>query len=281
MAEPESLTLAFLRTHPAEGARVLELLPPEDAAALFARVPARLGAPVLAAMLPASAARSLAALEDERAMALLGALGAQPAAAALRHVPEPRRGRLIAGLPGATAFASQLLLGFPEETVGAWADPDVLVLPAATPAAEALERVRARPGGIETVFVAGADGRLEGEVALGALVRAAATATLDALMRRPAALLAARTPLDGATAHPAWHLASALPVVESGDRLLGVLSRDALERALERPQAAARREAEGSLSGMLAVGYWNALAAVIEAGVTLLPRTQHVGAAKK
>jgi len=277
MADAESLTHAFLRAHPAEAARVLEPLPAAEVAALFARTPARLGAPVLAAMLPAAAARSLAALDDERAMALLAALGAQPAAAALRHVPEPRRARLLAGLPGGIAFASQLLLGYPEETVAAWVDADVLVLAAGTSAAEALERARARGASIEAVFVAGAGGRLEGQAPLGALLRAPATATLDSLMSRTETLLAAQTPLAAAAAHPGWRRASALPVVEADDRLLGVLTRDALERALERPEAAARRESAESLPGMLAAGYWDALAAVIEAAVALLPRTRPIG----
>lgn len=277
MADAESLTHAFLRAHPAEAARVLEPLPAAEVAALFARTPARLGAPVLAAMLPAAAARSLAALDDERAMALLAALGAQPAAAALRHVPEPRRARLLAGLPGGIAFASQLLLGYPEETVAAWVDADVLVLAAGTSAAEALERARARAASVEAVFVAGTGGRLEGQVPLGALLRAAGTASLDTLMSRSEALLAAQTPLAAAAAHPGWRRASALPVVEASDRLLGVLTRDALERALERPQAAARRESAESLPGMLAAGYWDSLAAVIEAAVALLPRTRPVG----
>ena len=57
MANPESLTLAFVTAHPAEAARILERLNASDAAALFDRVPARAGAPVLTAMLPSAAAR--------------------------------------------------------------------------------------------------------------------------------------------------------------------------------------------------------------------------------
>src|SRR5688500_19860666 len=67
------LAYAFMRSHPAEAAQVIEGIAPDEAAALFAAAPAHLGAAVLAAMLPAAAARVVDALEDERAMALLAA----------------------------------------------------------------------------------------------------------------------------------------------------------------------------------------------------------------
>ena len=41
MAEAQTLTLAFVSSHPADAARVLEGLPAADAAALFASLPAR------------------------------------------------------------------------------------------------------------------------------------------------------------------------------------------------------------------------------------------------
>src|SRR3989304_3643921 len=77
MADLETLTLAFIESHPADAARVLEPPPAAGSAALCERVPARLGAPVLAAMLPPTAARNVTALGDERGMGLLSLLGAQ------------------------------------------------------------------------------------------------------------------------------------------------------------------------------------------------------------
>jgi Mg/Co/Ni transporter MgtE len=126
MAEPQILTLAFVTSHPAEAARVLERISGPDAAALFESIPARNGAPVLTAMLPSAAARVLSCLEDGPALALLTAAGMQGAVSVLRYVPELQRARLIAGLPTATAVASRTLLGYAEDTVGAWTDPEVI-----------------------------------------------------------------------------------------------------------------------------------------------------------
>jgi Mg/Co/Ni transporter MgtE len=277
MADAETLSLAFLRSHPTEAARVLEALPPAAAAELLARVPARLAAPVLSAMLPNAAARGLTGLEDEQVLALLGELGTQPVVAVLRHVAEPRRAQLIAGLPTAAALASKLLLGYVEDAVGAWADPDVLALSGATRAGEALERVRHIDATVQRVFVTGAGGRLEGWVPLPLLLRAPESATLASIMQRAEAVISAQTPLAGALRHPGWERASLLPVLESGERLVGVLTRDALTRALGRTARPARPAPGETLTGMLALGYWDALSGGAEAMATLLPKVRAVG----
>jgi magnesium transporter len=266
------LSLAFMRGHPAQAARVLEALPATDAAQLFARAPARLGTAVLAVMLPHRAARCIAELDDARTLELLATMGTQPTVALLRQLPEARRRGLIAGLPTAAALASTMLLGYAEDSLGAWADPDVVVMTAATRAAEALERVRAAPPAHPVVFVADAERRLVGAVPLATLLQAQGAATLATLMQRPAIVLAAHAPLVGTAAHPGWQQASLLPVVEAGNRLVGVLTRDALARALQRsapPPAGAANTA--SMTTLLARAYWRALSGLIDAGLSLLP----------
>jgi magnesium transporter len=277
MADGESLSLAFMRAHPAEAARVLEALAPAQAAALLARLPARLVAPVLSAMRPNAAARGLAGLDDEQVLALLGALGTQPVVGVLRHIDEPRRSRLISGLPTAAALASKLLLGYVEDSVGAWTDPDILALPGATRVADALERARHVEAVVQRVFVTDGEGRLQGWVPLPALLRAAENATVASIMQRPEGVMSAKTPLAGAAAHPGWEHASLLPVLESGERLVGVLTRDALTRALGRSARAHPAAPGETLAGMLALGYWDALSGGAEAMVTVLPSVRAVG----
>jgi Mg/Co/Ni transporter MgtE len=277
MASAESLTYAFMRSHPAAAAHVLEAQSASEAAALFARVPARIAAPVLEAMIPAAAAHALGALEEGRAIELLAALGAREAAALLRRSPEPLRSRMLAGLPTGMALASRLLLGHSDDTVGAWADPEVAVLSPQARAGEALERARRGEGSVERVYVVGAAQRLLGSVSLGALLRAGEQAALESLMTPAEAVLAARTPLAAAAAHPGWRRESALPVVEAGERLLGVLSREALERALRTTASRRKANVEGTLGGMLARGYWEALSGVVLSAATLLPPVRAVG----
>ncbi len=141
-----------------------------DAAQLFARVPARLGAAVLAAMLPHRAALCIGGTGRRAHAGVAGEMGTQPTVALLRHFPRRGGRRLIGGLPTAAALASTLLLGYAEDSLGAWADPDVVALAATTRAADALERVRAAPPTHPVVFVADGERRLAGRRATGRLL---------------------------------------------------------------------------------------------------------------
>jgi len=196
--------------------------------------------------------------------------------AILRNVPEPRRARLITGLPTAAALASRLLLGYVEDSVGAWSDPDVLAMPGTARAGEALERVRRVEAAVARVFVTSPKGALEGWVPLPVLLRAPEDASLASVMKRPDAVLSSQSPLAGAASHPGWERASILPVVEADERLVGVLSRDALTRALGRTSRAQRTAPGGTLAEMLARGYWDALSGWAEAMATLLPTVRPV-----
>jgi magnesium transporter len=256
---------------------VLERLPGPEAAALFTRVPARAGGPVLAAMLPPTAARLLNSLDDAVALGLLTVLGAQSAVGVLRHLAEPRRSRLIEGLPTVTAVASRLLLGYLEDSVGGWVDPDVIAAAPQSSAGEALARVRL--GGeteVEQVYLVDPEQRLLGVVELAALVRTAETAVVATLMRQPFGVLSASAPLASAAAHEGWERAAVLPVLERNERLLGVLRRSTLRRALAQTEGSAPAEGEATIVGFLADGYWEAVSGLAEVSLALFPRIKPV-----
>lgn len=277
MASADTLTVAFLEAHPARAARVLERLPGPEAAALFTRVPARVGGPVLAAMPPSTAARIVSGLDDATTLALLTAVGAQAAVAMLRHATEPRRARLIEGLPTATAMASRLLLGSLEDSVGGWVDPDVIVLAPDGSAGEALARVRrGSEAEVEQLYVVDAEQRLLGVVDLQAVVRAPEATALTVLMREPAVALAATAPLASAAAHAGWERAAVLPVLDRGGRLLGVLRRSTLHRALAHTERLPPEAGETTIVGLLADGYWDAVSGLAEAALMLLPRLKPI-----
>lgn len=277
MAEIEKLTLSYLDAHASEAARVLERMPSQDSAALFARVPARTAAPALAAMLPSAAARMIALLDDAISQALLAAVGTQTAVAILRLTPQPRRTQLLGGLPTTIAIAARLMLGYPEDSVGAWIDPDVIALPPETRAGEALERVRA---GEETIvdqlYVIGTDQRLLGIVELHKALRAPEGVTLEGLMVPPAAILSAITPLTSAATQRGWERSSVMPTVERDGRLIGVLRRGTLARALVRSRLPSQVAGEPPLSGIIARGYWDAVSGLAEAMVSSLPAVKPV-----
>jgi Mg/Co/Ni transporter MgtE len=277
MADPERLTLTYLDAHPGDAARVLERMPVGECAALLARVPARVAAPVLGAMLPTAAAHQIAALEDPPAMALLAALGPQAAVTILRHVSESRRLRLLEGLPTATALTSRLLLDYEEDAVGAWTDPEITALLPETRVGEALERVR--HGGaerVERVYVIDAEQKLLGILELTILLRAPSSSRIADLASLPPAPIAANTPLAAAANHRGWGSSATMVVVDRGGRLIGVLRREALMRALARAPVAQAAASDATVAGALARGYWGAVSGLFAACLAALPAARPV-----
>jgi Mg/Co/Ni transporter MgtE len=273
-----ALSLAFMRGHPASAARVLDALPVAEALRIFENAPARIAASVMAAMLPRQASGCVAGLLDERALELLTAMNLQAAVSLLRYLPEPRRRVLVAGLPTAAALASSILLGYNEDTLGAWADPGVVMLPPQTRAEDALAQVRQSEALHGLLCVTDSQRRLVGVVSLTALLRAPGAASLGTLMRKPPAMLLAHALLAGAAEHTGWAHESVLPVVEAGERLVGLMSRDALNRALSRNASTDVLEDDVSagLPAVMVRGYWQMLSGVAGAAVSLLPRVAPV-----
>lgn len=277
MADADVLALAYVASHPGDAARVLERLPTSEAAAFFSRLPARTVAPVLAAMSAHGGARVVGSVGDQVAASLLAAAGLHAAVGVLRHVPEPRRTRLIDALSTPVAAAARMLLGYPEDTAGAWADPRGLALAADTRVAEALDLVRGEAAGEATdVVVIDAQQRPVGMVDLGVLLRAPEWATLGGVMRALPASLRAATPVRSIAAHPAWRTHAALPVVGRGGRFIGVLRLAQLPHITASGARRAPAPGDATLAGFAARGYWGAVAGLVHAILFVLPAAKRV-----
>ncbi len=269
----EALTLAFLRTHPRDAALMLESAPFEDALRLLGSAPARIAAPVLEQLPPGAAAQVLLGLDLERAESLLTPLSTQSRVQILRHVPVAQRARFLDGLPAHLAVAARLLLGYPDDSVGSQADPDVVTADVSLMTRDALELLRHAAPRVDRVFAIDNRGRLVGWVRLPALLRAAPAAPLSASLVEDSPLLPAASPLSGARAHPGWLDDSTLPVVDRGRRLVGVLTRDSLERAARDARRGTENLDEPSMTAVLARGWWHSVSAIAQSLLPLLPKT--------
>ena len=277
MAEINDLTIAFLERHPHDAAMVLQRLPVETAASFLNDVPARLAAPVLARMLPTSAARCIEQLSDDIAAGFLRAMGLQSVSQVLRYLTEPRRRLLQDQFPAGLGLVIGLMLGYPENTVGAWMDPQAPAVPPETTAAEALDRGRnSRAEEPSVLVVVGPDERLQGIVTLPSLLRADGNARMAHIMRPAPGELPARATLASARSHPGWTDAYVLPVVERQSKFVGMLSFGRLSRALlQGPMSFPESEEEGLVEAM-AASFWTLCAGLIHAGVASLPQEKSV-----
>lgn len=272
MTSSDQLTFAFLESHPSDAARVLERLAPAPAAALLRSVPLRLAVPVLRHMLPLAGARCLELMDDAEAAGMLHGMGVQPGVALMRHLVAGQRTRLLKQLPTAITIAYELLLGYPEGTVGAWMDPHALALPADMTCGEALERVRsASEEHVADPFVVGRNQRLQGYVELAHLLRAQASTPLGNLLRSITHRLPTQAMLAGLRDHPGWRESSVLPVVDSDGRLVGAISHAAMQQGLSKEQASPARPGTRDTLVELAAAYWFGVSSLIQSLVSMLP----------
>lgn len=272
MPNHEELTYSFLAAHPADAARVLERLLPDSAAAFLQTAPLRLAAPVLREMLPFAGARCLERIDDDDTVGLLRGVGAQAGVALLRYFTADRRERLLRQLPATLTVAFELLLGYPEGAVGAWADPHALAFPADLSAGDAIERVRrAEDSANSDPFVIDRNQRLTGFVTIGDLLRADATTPLARLLRPSPHRIPALSRLASLREHPGWRSTSSLPVVDRGEKLIGALTYAALHRALSLEQSQPATPPSGGTLAGVASTYWIGVAALIQAVIGWLP----------
>ena len=202
-----TLSLAFMRGHPAQAAR-------------RARSPARRARPprCSSACRHGSAPACWRRCCRSGAARCVGAAGrcarARTAGAdGRRSLPSPCcatcpsrvADELIAACPPPRRWPRRCCSAIAEDTLGAWADPDVVVLPADTRAGDALAAPAPVGRSARVVFVADAERRLVGIVGLGAAAAGAAGATAghaDAAPARAAGRACAARP--AAAPHPGW-----------------------------------------------------------------------------
>lgn len=272
MADGEALAWAFVEAHPWEAARSLEALPAPEVAAFLASLAPERAASVLTGMLPRHAADCLEALERPVAKRLAGSLEAVTVADIARCLPEDRCRELLGWLrPGRRAGAG-LLLAYPRNTLGAWADPRAISLRRDATVAWARKAVRmaAAPPQGELLIVDEA-GRLAGTVVLAALLRSDPEVRLGTILEPDRSALPARADLSRAAEVFAGSDRRSLPVVDNRGRPLGVLSPVRLRQAQGRPPEEAHTGPEvGSAMGEMGATMGSAWSGLIRAWWELL-----------
>ncbi|HKJ95572.1 MAG TPA: hypothetical protein VKA32_08090 [Gammaproteobacteria bacterium] len=272
MIRARDLTLSYLEHHPGEAARVLELRDAGEAAAVLGAGPARVCAPVLAQMLPTRAARCVEQMPDPVAAALIRRVGPQHGASVLRYMNPSQRNRLLGELPTARAMTYRLLIGHPDESVGAWIDPDVLALAGETRAETAIQSAREHEQlRAQTIYVVNEHRRLRGMVPLEKLLRAQPDVRLEHLMEDIAFTLPAQAFLEGTRDHAGWESHAALPVIDHNRGFIGVLYHSALMHAIKAHRAEGPDRRLDDTLAVLGGMYWLSFSAILRALVSTLP----------
>lgn len=166
----------------------------------------------------------------------------------LDELPATIATRLLSGLTPDERAMTATVLGYPKGSTGHEMSPEVAVVPHHMTAGVALRRVLDRLHDSETIYtVAVSDGtrRLIGVVSLRDLL-AAEPDTPVADMAHPADSALATEPAEQAARRVAERRRLALPVVDSEDRVVGVLTVDDALRILEEAESEDQARLAGS-----------------------------------
>ena len=234
-----TVTDAYARSlidhHPLEVARVLEGLDLDQALAELLELPARSRPLVVENFSEPFAARLLGRAEAGDRREWLREMPSEVAVDILAHVSNADAERFLAELPTLHREEVEELRGYPEDTAGSAMSPEVTALRADATVADALTRLRrlARVGdGVSYVYVVDEEEELVGVLLMRDLVLALPRTPLREVMIGDVARVYVDDPLERVADVLAERNLLAVPVVDDGERLRGVVSGSALASEL-------------------------------------------------
>ncbi len=250
---PHSLSLAenFIATHVAAAARELEQQQAEHTAAFLMAISRDRAREVLMQMLPAYSARLLDLIPLDIAGEMLKAGNSDQLAAILRLAPRDRRSRLLMHIPDRLAVRCRIKIGYATDSVGAWMETDILLLPDSVSVDEALRRLATADniGDAARLPLVNENRNLVGVVDIKDLLRSRRRLPIEKFKRPPDGLvLQARTSLRSAMGHAGWQTSDCLIVLNQQRQPEGMLRHAALRAGLG--IAAGETAADGNASSL-------------------------------
>ncbi len=185
---------------------------------------------------PVDQQQILTGLRDQSFRELVEGMDPDDRARMLREAPAKVAKKVLAGLSPHERRMTAALLGYPEGSAGRYMTPEVVALPRNLTVEQALRMVRAKGSGAETVYtlpVVDAGRRLIGIVELRELVLSAPeTMVSDLVVTEPVFARATDSAERAARLMRETNVIN-LPVVDSEDRLVGLLTIDDAVEVIE------------------------------------------------
>jgi magnesium transporter len=217
----------FARLDSPERTVAFRLLPRDRALAVFE------------ALDPTHQQEVLEGLRDGRFRQLIEDLDPDDRALLIRELPAKVAKRVLAGLSPAERAYTAALLGYPDESAGRVMTPEFVSLRASMTVDEALAKIRRNRAEEETLFVlpvTDGERHLVGHIDLPSLVRATPDESIETLMSTDVHWVAATEDQEVAARRIADANLAALPVLDSEDRLVGMITVDDAVRILEQEE---------------------------------------------
>ena len=217
------------RLHPADVVQVLRALaPPERRAFIDVLIGQERSGLVLAELPRALQIDVLSQVSDERVAVLVSRQPPDEAADLLGLLPPERADAVLRQLDEATAANLDRLMTYGRETAGGMMTTHYLALAGTTRVADAIARIREKPEAEMVFYLYAVDehGRLEGVVSLRQLVLARPDHDLHAIMNPRVIRVRTDTSRAEVASLISRYNLLAVPVVDAGDRLVGIVTVD-------------------------------------------------------
>lgn len=214
--------------HPADIADLLDQLPPEEAVLLFGLLNLEVASEVLDETGSLVRQELVEKVDDERLADLLDELPMDDAAEFLEELPPVTAARLLDLMEPEEAREVQTLLAYAEESAGRLMSTDVAALRRTWTAAQSLDYLRSLEEAetLHYLYVVDRDNRLIGVVPIRKLVLARPETTVETIMNPDVVAVHVEADQEELAEFISRYDFVALPVVDSENRLLGVVTVD-------------------------------------------------------
>jgi CBS domain-containing protein/sporulation protein YlmC with PRC-barrel domain len=218
------------KLHPADIADIIEELNPGERTAVLTAMDDETAAEILTETEPEVQASTVQMMESEQAADILEQMEPDEAADILSELPEAKAQELLETMEEEEAQEVVELLQHEEDTAGGLMTTGAFSLPPDLTAAEAINRLRSAEGAeaetIHYVYLTDSGERLLGVLSLRELILADPATPLDQIMERQVISVRPETGLrEVAEAFTKYNLV-ALPVLDEGGELKGIITVD-------------------------------------------------------
>ncbi|KAA3592877.1 MAG: magnesium transporter [Candidatus Scalindua sp. AMX11] len=215
----------------AKVARIIESLDDSEAIEVLKVLPPLQSAKVIYDLQPSLVASFLIQVPDEYFEGIVDSLDPQKISDIILSLPDELRGNLLQKTPEKKKSLIRELLTFPEESVGRIVSRDYLAFHVDLRVKDIINKIRLmarRKSSFAYAYVVDGDHRLIGVLRMFDLIAASREATIGAIMRREIYSIDSFSSREQAANYFKVHRYSAAPVVNSENRLLGIVKAEKL-----------------------------------------------------
>ena len=232
----KTLVKTFFEKHPADGAQALEALPHEEARAILLALSHETACAAIEFLNPHIASLIFEDLTAEQAKVFLEKVSPKRTTDILLDLSKEKQDEFLAVLDPAQARILSALLTYPPQTAGGMMSPGVLALSMSLTVEEAIRTLRGlvKKKPLYYVYVTDSENRLQGVVGMRELILAHPHTLIESIMSKEVHSVPALLDREEVIKFAAKHRYLAIPVVDSENRLLGIIhSEDLIEAAEE------------------------------------------------